>query len=162
MNIRRIITYTAGVVLTAAVCVEGYYIYRHAQDIETLAARLAPGSSQTQATSDSDSWPSLDSESVLGRVAVHDDGDRYVVTTRLPGVNEENIQVSLKGERLSITAERHGRTYEPGDSQDAGSAGDFVAVVERDITLPGPVDDSGLTRDYDKGVLTVTIRKQNV
>jgi HSP20 family protein len=90
---------------------------------------------------------------------LQDKGDNYVVLVDLPGTDADNISVTLDGDRLSISAKQ---TYDKEDKDSRGNvifrerrSGSFV----RSLSLPGPVKQSGMKTDYDKGVLRITIPK---
>jgi HSP20 family protein len=103
------------------------------------------------------------------RVDVRDAGDAYVVTADVPGFEQEDIDVELAGNRLTIAA---ARTAESGDETEEETAesraqGRYIRrerrrdSVSRTVRLPEDVDEENTTAEYDKGVLTVTLSKQN-
>lgn len=90
-------------------------------------------------------------------VDVADNGDEFVVTADLPGFEKDDIDISLRGDRLRISAESTAETEE-GDE-------DFLRrersqrSMSRTLTLPEPVDESDVSAEYRNGVLTVTLSK---
>ena len=99
----------------------------------------------------SSSRPSLDRQIPVD--AVHRD-DRLVLTFDLPGVREDQIELSLERRVLSVRAERSA------DVRD----GDHVFLAERpwgtmsrQIVLGETLDLDKVTASYDSGVLTVTV-----
>ncbi|MFQ6548468.1 Hsp20/alpha crystallin family protein [Aestuariibius sp. 2305UL40-4] len=79
------------------------------------------------------------------------------ITAELPGVLEENLDVTLDSDVLRISAERH---------QDEESKGKTWHVVERSygkleraIRVPAGIDPSQVKADFKDGVLTVTLPK---
>ena len=87
-----------------------------------------------------------------------DRGDEFVVTANLPGFEKDDIDISLRGDRLRISAESSAET-EAGDE-------DFLRKerrqqsMSRTLTVPEPVDETGVSAEYKNGVLTVTLPKE--
>ena len=77
---------------------------------------------------------------------------RYVVRADLPGVDpEEDIEVKLDGDVLTIHGER--REEEHGDGHSEVRYGSFT----RSLRLPKGADANDVTARYDAGVLTVSM-----
>lgn len=164
----QVVVALVAIVLAAAIGVEGYYLYRQSQKIELLTSELRDGSSLPAAaipsgTSGVDlAGPVAAFQASVGDMIVHDESDRYVVETRIPDVDGSKIRVGLDGRRLRISAEERQAMADIADSTGEVEKEQFFATLEREVILPGPVDDSGLTHDYAHGVLTVTIPKSHV
>ncbi|MGJ0183781.1 Hsp20/alpha crystallin family protein [Corynebacterium glyciniphilum] len=95
--------------------------------------------------------------------------DDYILTTDLPGVDADSIDVDIDNGVLTISAER---TTGPrhavdasGDSE-SNSTGDthkwianerFTGTYRRQVTVSDSVDTERVTADYTDGVLTVTL-----
>jgi HSP20 family protein len=78
--------------------------------------------------------------------------DRYVIRAELPGLDPENdIEVTVDGRTLTISAERH--------QQDKGQyRSEFrYGSLARTVRLPARVDPADVTARYDKGVLEVSV-----
>ena len=92
-------------------------------------------------------------------VDVADRGDELVVTADLPGYTKEDIDVTLRGETLRITAEQRQ------ESEEGDGDGRYIRKerrhksVSRSVSLPEEVDEEGVSADYRNGVLTVTLPK---
>lgn len=91
-------------------------------------------------------------------VDIEDTGDSFVVTADFPGYSAEDIDVSLSGETLRITAE-HSKSEE--------ETGDYIRrerrkrSSSRSIRLPEPVNEDETNAAYNQGVLTITLQKQD-
>lgn len=89
-------------------------------------------------------------------------GDNYVLTTDLPGVDADSIDVDIDNGVLTISAKRSG-TRSTGDStpEDAAPAWltneRFTGTYRRQVTVSDSVDTEKVTADYSDGVLTVTL-----
>jgi HSP20 family protein len=93
------------------------------------------------------------------RMDVLDKGEKFEVKVDLPGVRKEDIDVSVEGHRVSISA----RLKEEKEVKE----GDRVLHSERSYTsyarvfeLPVEVSDAGAEAAYDNGVLTLTLPKK--
>ena len=92
------------------------------------------------------------------RFDVKETKDAYVIKADLPGVKEDEMDLSLNGNLLTISGKR-----EP-DHQDEGDA--YYAmershgIFARSFTLPDGVDGDGVTADLKDGVLTLRIPKK--
>jgi HSP20 family protein len=96
---------------------------------------------------------------VLARMDVVDKGDRYAVTMDLPGVKKEDIQITVEGSRVAISAESKSQT----ETRD----GDKVLHTERTATsyarsfeLPSEVTEDKADAAYENGVLLLTLPKR--
>ncbi|WP_158058474.1 Hsp20/alpha crystallin family protein [Halorussus halophilus] len=91
---------------------------------------------------------------------VADHGDEYVVTADLPGFEQDDIDVSLREDVLTISAE-HAEETEEAEEDD----GRYLRQerrhqsASRSVTLPESVDETGVSATYTNGVLTVTLPK---
>lgn len=89
---------------------------------------------------------------------VQEDDANYTVTTELPGVHPDHIQVKLDGETLMIEGEIPEQTVE--------QEGKRILVKERrygkfsrSVRLPQPVNEGAVEAQYENGVLTLTLPK---
>lgn len=83
--------------------------------------------------------------------------DAYMFAADLPGVKESDIEVTVTGQRLSISGKREAEKEEKTDTYYSceRSYGEFT----RSFTLPDGVDMNSLQANLADGVLKVTIRK---
>lgn len=88
-------------------------------------------------------WPQLE---------IEQQDDQIRVVAELPGVNENDIDLTIEDGMLTLSGEKRSeRKDESGYSE--RSYGRF----ERRITLPSNVDEEKCSADFKNGVLTVTI-----
>ena len=96
----------------------------------------------------------------------------YVVTLDVPGVNREDVKVSIDGRSVSIVAEAHTEapTAEAAAeaSAEAPRAGERVILRERAVasfarsfTLQSEIDQASSQAKLDNGVLTLTLAKRS-
>lgn len=92
------------------------------------------------------------------RVDIIEDDDAFHVNAEIPGVDKDDIDVSVEGNRISIMAEAK-REKEKKDGKEL--------IVERSwgrayraFALPSDIDGNRTEARYDKGVLTLTLPKK--
>jgi HSP20 family protein len=83
--------------------------------------------------------------------------DRFIVKAELPGINEEDIDVSVIGETLTIKGERKAETETKEEEYYCceRSYGSFF----RSISLPSTVDAKKIEASYSDGVLEISLPK---
>jgi HSP20 family protein len=104
-------------------------------------------------------WGALNQNLVfIPRFDVKEIKDAYVIKADLPGVKDEDLNVSLSGNLLTISGRREEEHREEGGSYYAmeRSSGDFA----RSFTLPDGIDGASVTAELKNGVLTVQIPKK--
>jgi HSP20 family protein len=88
---------------------------------------------------------------------VKEAGDHYEFKADLPGVKEEDLDISLTGSRLTVSGTRDEEERREGETYYAyeRSYGGFT----RSFTLPEGVDDDHVTAELKNGVLHLVIPK---
>ncbi|MDD7928901.1 Hsp20/alpha crystallin family protein [Microbacterium thalli] len=82
------------------------------------------------------------------------DGDHYVMTADLPGIDPGSVDIDVDGQLLTIRAER---TLANGDGVKWITREREAASFLRQLNLGQGVDTEGIAATYNNGVLTVTI-----
>ena len=93
------------------------------------------------------------------RSDIKDEGNAYLIETDMPGFRKEDIHVDLKGETLTIRAERHS-DYEKDDKKKS-----YLHVERSYGSYSRQFDVSGIDTDkisakYENGVLKLTMPKK--
>jgi HSP20 family protein len=88
-------------------------------------------------------------------VDLYEDTDNLVVRVELPGMNRDQIEVSLHEGNLLIAGERKHEEQEGELSRSERFFGRF----QRTISLPKAVDAGRVTAAYKDGILTITLPK---
>lgn len=91
-------------------------------------------------------------------VDVTEEKDCFRLKAELPGLSEEDVDLSLDGRMLVLRGEKK-QEHAEGDANwhlTERSYGRF----ERAFTLPDSVDTGQISASFDKGVLTVTLPKR--
>ena len=83
--------------------------------------------------------------------------DKFLVKAELPGVKEEDINISLSGNVLTIEGEKKTESEErtKGYYYTESSYGSF----SRSMAIPSTIDVGKIEANYDKGVLQITLPK---
>ena len=92
------------------------------------------------------------------RIDVSEDANAYTVRADIPGVKKEDIEITVEGRDVSISA---------GSRQKTEKKGETSLYVERSegrtfrsFTLPQEVDSQGATAHYEDGVLSLNLPKK--
>ena len=88
------------------------------------------------------------------RVDIHDDDKHYTLEAELPGVSEDQINLSVENDTLTIAAELRSERKD----EKAYYSERRVGHVSRSFSLEG-IDQEHITADYKNGILTVTLPK---
>jgi HSP20 family protein len=108
------------------------------------------------------SWPAQDEQLMTGNFApavdVYEDAHKVMVKVEVPGIKQEDLDVKLENNTLTIKGERKFEKEEKEENfhRIERRYGSFV----RSFTVPQTVDTEGVTANYDAGVLTVTMNKK--
>jgi HSP20 family protein len=83
--------------------------------------------------------------------------DSYIVRAALPGVNPDDIEVVVQGERLTLRAEVKEEQEQRGDN---GLVRELrTGSLQRTISLPSPVSSDKAEAKVENGVLTLRLPK---
>lgn len=96
-----------------------------------------------------------DDRAVPFPVDVEDRGDEYRVSADLPGLDKQNLDISVRKNRVRITADYRGETDGAYHRRERTRG-----VVSRIVELPDWVDEKHVIAGYDDGVLRVRLRKR--
>lgn len=74
-------------------------------------------------------------------IDVFDEGDDIIIIAEMPGIDEKDVKIDVKGDILTISAETGDRKY------------------NREVLLPAMVSESGIESTYKRGVLELRLKK---
>jgi len=84
---------------------------------------------------------------------------KYVVNAEIPGVNKDDIHVTVEGNRVSISAEVK-QEKETKDGERVIRCERSYGMASRSFTLADEVDQSKVQAKYNNGVLELTLPKK--
>ncbi len=113
-----------------------------------FGSMLSQGAFDTAAPADGDWAPAID---------VYESDDRVVVKTELPGMNEDDIEVDILGDTLTIKGEKKKEE----ESKDAHyhRLERVYGSFHRSVTLPGEVESAKAKATFKGGVLEIDLPK---
>lgn len=91
------------------------------------------------------------------RVDITEDDGAYHISAEIPGVDKDDIDVSVEGNRVAINAETK-REKEEKDEKELVVERSWGRVY-RAFALPSDIDGNRTEARYDKGVLVLTLPK---
>lgn len=92
------------------------------------------------------------------RMDVTEDDSAYTVYAEVPGVKKEDINVTIDGNQVAISAEVKGRSQEKNGK--ALRSERFFGKVYRAFSLAQDVDDTSAQAKYNDGVLELRLPKK--
>lgn len=91
------------------------------------------------------------------RVDIGETDDQIQVVADLPGMAEEDVEVTLDNDILRLRAEKKSESTDSGTNWQVMERSH--GVFERQVRVPDGIDADKVTARFDKGVLTVTLPK---
>jgi HSP20 family protein len=92
---------------------------------------------------------------------IYEHDDRFEVWLDVPGVNKEDIKLSLEGETLRIQGERPARAETEQTNRHFRRTERWSGRFSRSLTLPSTVDGSRIEAKLEEGVLKVVLPKRD-
>jgi HSP20 family protein len=83
--------------------------------------------------------------------------DTYRIVMELPGVAEDDIEISVNGHMVTVSGEKHTERADSGE--DWFFSERQFGAFSRSFRLPPDADAGAMSADLQDGVLTVTVRK---
>lgn len=91
-------------------------------------------------------------------VDLMEDNDTYIVRCDLPGVEKDNLDISVSGNALTIKGEKQDSSeHKDGRYYRRES---WSGAFQRTITVPETVDPNAINAEMKNGVLTLTLPKK--
>ena len=90
-------------------------------------------------------------------VDISEENDAIRITAEIPGVNPDQVRISVEGNVLTIGGTKEQRSEERTERVHRYER--TYGAFERTFTLPGTVDPEKIQAGYENGVLTVTLPK---
>ena len=93
---------------------------------------------------------------LVPRTDMYEDQDKLVIKTDMPGINKEDLDITLEGDRLIIKAEKKEEVNEDATHHTHER---YYGQYFRSVTLPYPVKENEISATFDNGVLEITFPK---
>jgi HSP20 family protein len=93
------------------------------------------------------------------KVDVKENGDEYSVRAEVPGVNKEDIQVSIEGNVVTLRAEIQQEDKKTEDEK-VLRCERYYGAVSRSFQLPSEIDETKARAKYENGILVLTLPKK--
>lgn len=93
------------------------------------------------------------------RIDVNEDDKAYRVKAEIPGVTKNDIEISVEGNQVAISAEVKRETKKKEDEKELYTERYFGKVF-RSFTLPTDLDSAKADARYENGVLVLTLPKK--
>jgi HSP20 family protein len=98
---------------------------------------------------------SLDT-SLVPHTDIYEENDQLVMKTELPGINKEDVNITLQGDRLTIKAEKKEAVVD--DTACYARERQYGQYL-RSVTLPFPVKENEVSATFENGVLELRLSK---
>lgn len=95
------------------------------------------------------------------KIDVEEHDQNYTVHAEIPGVDKENIHVTIDGNQVSISAEVR-KENEVKEGVRVLRSERYFGSVSRSFTLENEIDESKAEAQYKDGVLELTLPKKTV
>jgi HSP20 family protein len=105
-------------------------------------------------------WDDRNTEALAWQppVNVYEDKDHLAIEAQLPGIELNDIELSVKEQTLHLRGERKAETEKSKEGYHLREA--HYGAFSRSFSLPSTVKPDEAKATYDKGVLTIAIPKQ--
>lgn len=92
-------------------------------------------------------------------IDVRETADAFTLTTSVPGVGPDDVEITILGDTVRISGQRHGETEQSDEDGRWLLRERHVGAFERSVGLPAAVKADEAAADFKDGVLTVTLPK---
>jgi len=82
------------------------------------------------------------------------------VTAELPGLDDKDVEVTLADGVLTVRGEKRSETREEDKDRNHYRLERTYGAFRRSFQLPPEVDDDGVSANFDKGILKITLAKK--
>ncbi len=91
------------------------------------------------------------------RINITETRDAYQISAELPGVEEQDVDISLSGDVLTIKGER--REEQESSERNYHRIESAYGAFQRSITLPEDADRDNINANFRNGILTIEVGK---
>ena len=95
--------------------------------------------------------------SLVPHTDIYEEKDQLVMKMELPGINKEDVNITLQGDRLTVKAEKEEDVVE--DDAAYYTRERQYGQYLRSVTLPFPVKEDEISATFENGVLELRLSK---
>ena len=92
-------------------------------------------------------------------VNIYANDERLIVTSELPGLDPASIEVSVVGDTLNLRASRPAANRDDQPATDEVQREQPATAITRSLQLPFRVEAEHAEARYDKGILSIALRR---
>ena len=104
-------------------------------------------------------WANVEASVPDIRLDINEDDKAYRVKAEIPGVDKKDIDISVDGSQVAISAEIKRESKKKEGEKEVCSER-YYGQIYRSFSLPTDVDSSKTEARYENGVLTITLPKK--
>ena len=105
-----------------------------------------------------ESWtPAVCCDDMLPRMDMYEEKDELVMRAELPGIQKENVDISVENDVLTIKAEK--KQEQVTEEATYYSCERSFGSYSRSVSLPFPVDTEKVSATFENGVLEIRLPK---
>lgn len=90
-------------------------------------------------------------------VDIVEEDDAYVAKIELPGVNKDDVKITMQDNVLTVRGEK--KAEKKGKEENMHRVERFYGSFQRSFTLPSSVKNDKIEADYKDGILTINMPK---
>ena len=104
-----------------------------------------------------DSWrPFTIDQAFAPHTDMYEEDGQFIVKTEIPGIDKDDLKVTLDGDKLTISAEKNGEVKEDATHHVQER---YYGRYFRSVTLPYPVKEDEVSATLENGVLELKLPK---
>ncbi len=111
------------------------------------------------APSMNDLFGGSDAFDFMPKMDLEEKSKEYIIKADLPGLDKNQIDISVKGDLLTLKGVRKSESKTADDQSGIFKQERSYGSFARSLRLPGPVEDTKISADYQNGVLTIHLPK---
>ena len=100
-------------------------------------------------------WPRMVGEEWVPAFGFYEKEGNYVLNAEIPGVNKDDISITIDNNVLTISGKKESKREEEGASYYLQEAA--FGAFSRSLRIPGEIEESKVQAVYKDGILTLTM-----
>jgi HSP20 family protein len=104
-----------------------------------------------------EAWPEMTGGDIVPRTEMYEDNGNLIVKTEMPGINKEDVDISLEGDILTLKAEK--KEEEVTEEADYYAREVRYGNYSRSVKLPFRINNEKIEATLENGVLELKLPK---